>query len=342
MSKVEWLSVIVPVYNEEENIQPLHHALKQSLLLYKHRYEIVYVDDGSTDATFSKLESIMREDAHTFVVQLSRNFGQTAAIDAGIVHSNGNILVMMDGDLQNDPQDILRLVQKLNDGYDVVSGWRRRRKDARFSRRLPSWLANRLISFVTGVHLHDYGCTLKAYRSAVFDHIHLYGDMHRFLPAYAALYGAKITELEVTHYPRRFGTSKYGMSRTIRVILDLFNLKFQGNWGTRPIHGYGILGILWILLSFLLSLFALRRKPYSDVGTNRLILLSNSITCLGFGGICICIGLLAEGVMRIYHETQASPPYVVKAVFSKEKLAELQEKSLLKGFKGVVVREERG
>ena len=316
MNEVKSLSVIVPLYNEEENILPLHQSLESSLKFYQLPYEIIYVDDGSTDATFVELLALAREDPHVSIVQLSRNFGQTAAISAGIAHSNGTLLVFMDGDLQNDPQDISRLLEKLDEGYDIVSGWRRHRKDARFSRKLPSWLANHLISWVTGIHLHDYGCTLKAYRREVFQHVRLYGEMHRFLPAYAALYGARSAELEVAHHPRRFGTSKYGISRTIRVLLDLVELKFQARFATKPMHGFGIPGLLWLSLSFLCFLFASGSRFWSHNRERQRSSMagSNAIVCLGFGTMCLFMGLLAESMMRIYYESQGRPPYVVKTV----------------------------
>jgi glycosyltransferase involved in cell wall biosynthesis len=314
MNEVKSLSVIVPLYNEEENILPLHQSLGAGLKFCQLPYEIIYVDDGSTDATFVALLALAREDTHVSIVQLSRNFGQTAAISAGIAHSTGTLLVFMDGDLQNDPQDISRLLEKLDKGYDIVSGWRRHRKDARLSRKLPSWLANHLISWVTGVYLHDYGCTLKAYRREVFQHVRLYGEMHRFLPAYAALYGARSAELEVAHHPRRFGTSKYGISRIIRVLLDLIELKFQARFATKPMHGFGIPGLLWLSLSLLCFLFASGSRFHDQERQRSSIAGSNAITSLGFGTMCLFMGLLAESMMRIYYESQGRPPYVVKTV----------------------------
>jgi glycosyltransferase involved in cell wall biosynthesis len=226
------LSIIIPLFNEEENVQLLHQRLCESLGAYEWPYEIVYVDDGSTDATFSRLRQLAERDTHVCIVQLKRNFGQTLALSAGIEQSAGSILVFMDGDLQNDPRDIPRMLAKLDEGYDVVSGWRKERKDALLSRRLPSWLANRLIASVVGVQIHDFGCSLKAYRREIFTHLRLYGEMHRLLPAYAALAGARIAELEIAHHPRRFGTSKYGLSRTARVRLDLLRLKFESDFAT--------------------------------------------------------------------------------------------------------------
>src|SRR5205823_7170029 len=247
------------------------------------------------------------------VVRLRRNFGQTAAICAGVAQSRGEILVFMDGDLQNDPIDIPRLLQKLAEGYDVVSGWRKNRQDAQLSRKLPSWIANHLISKVTGVYLHDYGCTLKAYRREVFEHIRLYGEMHRFIPAYAALAGANITELEVSHHARRFGVSKYGISRTARVILDLITLKFLGSYGTKPLYAFGIPGLISLLLGGMLSGWALGQKllpPHVRVHRNPLLPLSLYFS--GFGMQSIMPGLLAELLTRTYHESQGKSIYVVK------------------------------
>src|SRR5579883_2681626 len=224
-----YLSVIIPVYNEEESIPLLHERLRLVLEKQSYSYEIIYVDDGSKDETLARLQHLVDSDPHVQVIHLRRNFGQTAAIAAGVAHSSGEVVVFMDGDLQNDPIDIPRLLAKIEEGYDVVSGWRKERQDARISRKLPSKVANKLISRVTGVHLHDYGCTLKAYRYEVLQHIRLYGEMHRFIPAYAALAGANITEMAVSHHARQFGKSKYGISRVVRVLLDLLTLKFLGS-----------------------------------------------------------------------------------------------------------------
>src|SRR5579864_6831146 len=239
----KYLSVIIPVYNEEENIALLHERLRNVLERQMFTYEIIYIDDGSKDDTFARLNILSRKDEHVRVIRFRRNFGQTAALAAGINYSVGEILVCMDGDLQNDPVDIPRLLAKIEEGYDIVSGWRKNRQDAQWSRKFPSMIANKLISMVTGVHLNDYGCTLKAYRHEIFKTVRLYGEMHRFIPAYAALVGASITELPVNHHARQFGTSKYGMSRVVRVLLDLITLKFLGSFGTKPLYAFGIVGL---------------------------------------------------------------------------------------------------
>ncbi|GAC1389787.1 MAG: glycosyltransferase family 2 protein [Ktedonobacteraceae bacterium] len=313
----KYLSVIVPVYNEEESVPLLHEKLKRILVGQDFSYEVIYVDDGSTDGTFSQLQRLVLHDAYMKVIRLSRNFGQTAAISAGAAHSTGEILVFMDGDLQNDPMDIPRLLAKLDEGYDVVSGWRKNRKDANISRKLPSLVANYLISKVTGVHLHDYGCTLKAYRREVFQHIRLYGEMHRFIPAYVATVGAAVTEIEVTHHARRFGVSKYGISRTVRVVLDLMTFKFLGSFGTKPLYAFGIPGLASLLFGGILSIIVLggRMLP-AQIRAHRNPLLPISIHFSGLGMQCIMMGLLAELLMRTYHESQGKSTYIVRNVLS--------------------------
>jgi glycosyltransferase involved in cell wall biosynthesis len=317
MTQQKDLSVIIPMLNEEENIPLLHKSLSQVLQEQAFSYEILYVDDGSWDGTFYQLSQVAMSDAHVRVVRLRRNFGQTAAMVAGVAHSTGSVLVFMDGDLQNDPIDIPRLLAKLDEGYDVVSGWRKNRQDAKMSRKLPSWIANRIISRVTGLHLHDYGCTLKAYRREVFEHLHLYGEMHRFIPAYAALSGATVAELPVAHHPRRFGSSKYGISRTVRVILDLTTLKFLGSYGTKPAYAFGIPGLLSLLLGSSISTALLGRKvvtPSHRLHRNPLLLIA--LLCLGFGMQCVMMGLLAELLMRTYHESQGKSTYAIRSVLS--------------------------
>ncbi len=328
MARSKYLSVIIPVYNEEENIPLLHERIHRVLSQQDFSYEIIYVDDGSADGTFPQLSKLIEHDLNVHVIRLRRNFGQTAAMAAGVAQSNGEVLVFMDGDLQNDPIDIPRLLSKLDEGYDVVSGWRKNRQDASVSRKLPSMIANKLISKVTGVYLHDYGCTLKAYRRSVFQHVRLYGEMHRFMPAYTALAGAAIAEMEVSHHARQFGKSKYGISRTFRVILDLMTLKFLGSYGTKPLYAFGIPGLFSFAAGGGLSLLVLGRKalpPHVRVHRNPLLPLSFLFT--GFGMQCIMVGLLAELLMRTYHESQGKSIYVVKEVLSSPELPVLEEKN---------------
>lgn len=337
IEKSRYLSLIIPVYNEEENIQLLHESINRILQEQDFSYEVIYIDDGSNDGTFRHLHQIAEHDAHVKAIRLRRNFGQTAAISAGVAHSTGEVLMFMDGDLQNDPVDIPRLLAKLEEGYDVVSGWRKKRKDAQLSRKLPSMLANRLISKVTGVYLHDYGCTLKAYRREVFEHIRLYGEMHRFIPAYAALAGASIAEIEVSHHPRRFGVSKYGITRTVRVILDLVTLKFLGSFGTKPLYAFGIPGLLSLSLGGLLSVIVLGRKVASpSARAHRDPLLPISIHFSGFGMQCIMMGLLAELLMRTYHESQGKTTYVVRSVITKKFSQEVDDESLTEKLPALV------
>ncbi|MBI4496784.1 MAG: glycosyltransferase family 2 protein, partial [Chloroflexi bacterium] len=253
-------SIVVPVYNEEENIALLHQAIQGAADSLPGSYEVIYVDDGSRDGSFARLEALAAGDPRVKVVQFRRNFGQTAAIAAGIEHATGDILIFMDADLQNDPADIPLLLAKLEEGYDVVSGWRIKRQDAFWTRKVPSWAANRLISAITGVHLHDYGCSLKAYRREVIQQVNLYGEMHRFVPVYAAWVGARIAEVPVNHRPRLRGTSKYGLSRTFKVALDLLTAKFLSSYFTKPIYVFGGVGLFLLALSVLAILLALFQK----------------------------------------------------------------------------------
>ena len=308
------ISVVVPLYNEEDNVQLLYEEIKGVLDTMAEQAEIVFVDDGSRDRTLAKLEAIQAGDDHVRVVSLRRNFGQTAAMTAGFDHARGGIIITMDGDLQNDPHDIPQLVGKLNEGYDVVTGWRHDRQDAFLSRRLPSQLANRLISWVTGVGLHDYGCTLKAFRREVIDNINLYGEMHRFIPAIASGMGISFTEVKVNHRARRFGTSKYGISRTIRVVLDLITVKFMLSYATRPLHVFGTVGVVSSLLGVLIALvLTVQRQLYGVALANRPLLLL-AVLLIFMGIQFITIGLLAELVVRTYHESQKKPIYYVRKV----------------------------
>ncbi len=309
----ESVSIIIPVFDEEESLPHLYESLTSVMAKLKRRYEIVFVDDGSRDLSFKVLEDIQKKDGHVVVVGFRRNFGQTAAMAAGFDYAIGDILITMDADLQNDPEDIPLLLEEIKD-VDVVSGWRKKRKDPFISRRLPSILANWLISKVTGVALHDYGCTLKAYRKEVIKNINLYGDMHRFIPAIASWVGADIKEVETTHHPRKFGKSKYGISRTVRVVLDLITVKFLQSFSTRPIHAFGPaglgLGALGLLISFYLSYVKIILGE--PIGNRPLLLLG--ILCIILGVQLIIMGLLGEMLARIYHESQGKPIFVVRKV----------------------------
>lgn len=309
----ESVSIIIPVFDEEESIPHLYQSLTNVMSKLKRRYEIVFVDDGSRDLSFKVLEDIQKKDGHVVVVGFRRNFGQTAAMAAGFDYAIGDILITMDADLQNDPEDIPLLLEEIKD-VDVVSGWRKKRKDPFISRKLPSIMANWLISKVTGVKLHDYGCTLKAYRKEVIKNINLYGDMHRFIPAIASWVGADIKEVETTHHPRKFGRSKYGISRTIRVVLDLITVKFLQSYSTRPIHAFGPAGLALGAIGLLISLFLSYVKIIlgQPIGNRPLLLLG--ILCIILGVQLIILGLLGEMLARVYHESQGKPIFVVKKV----------------------------
>jgi glycosyltransferase involved in cell wall biosynthesis len=309
-----YLSVVVPVFNEEESVALLHERLTEVLAELDRSYELVFVDDGSTDDSLAVMQRLATGDQRLRVIRLRRNFGQTAAFSAGFDHARGQVIVTMDADLQNDPIDIPRLLAKVDEGYDIVSGWRKDRQDRFLDRRLPSIAANRLISWVTGVHLHDYGCSLKAYRHEVLSDVQLYGELHRFLPALAQGYGARVAEIEVTHHPRRYGQSKYGISRTVRVLLDLLVVKFLLSYSTRPIHIFGLAGLLSFLIggALLFYLGVVRLIMGEDIGNRPLVLLAILLTMLGVQ--LITSGLLAELVTRTYHEAQGKPIYAVREV----------------------------
>ena len=309
------LSVVVPVHNEEGNLQELHDSLSLVLRELGTKSEVVYVDDGSTDGSLQLLRGISEIDETVTVVQLRRNFGQTSAMSAGIDCSRGDILVFIDGDLQNDPRDIPRLLEKMEEGYDVVSGWRKDRKDGFLLRRLPSLAANRLISWTTGVHLRDYGCTLKAYRRGVFEHIRLYGEMHRFLPVLAKTVGASVVEIPVNHRSRNQGVSHYGLSRTFRVFLDLLTVKFLSSFSGTPIYLFGGSGLVLIALSLISGLAMLLQKILYGVSfiQTPLLLLAAMLFILGFQSILL--GLTAEMLVRTYHESQGKPIYFIRRIF---------------------------
>jgi len=306
------LSIVVPIYNEEGNIPALHESVSRAMAGSGVDYELILVDDGSSDGSFRLLSELAAKDRRVKVIRFRRNFGQTAAMAAGFDAASGRVVVPMDGDLQNDPTDILNLLAKVNEGYDVVSGWRKDRQDTFINRKLPSILANALISRLTGVHLHDYGCTLKAYRREVLDGINLYGEMHRFVPALASQIGAKVAEIPVKHHPRLHGTSKYGISRTMRVVLDLMTVKFLLSYSTKPIQLFGKWGIYTLAAGFLSGGTTLYMKLFEHVSMNRNPLLILTAFLMFMGVQFIVLGLLGEVNARTYYETQGKPIYVVK------------------------------
>ena len=305
------LSIVVPVYNEEENVEPLIGEIHSALATLTKTYEILAVDDGSRDRTFAVLSRMQRCDPALSVIRLKRNFGQTAALAAGLAYARGNIVVLIDGDGQNDPADIPALLAKIDEGNDLVAGWRFNRQDPFLSRRLPSMIANRLISWTTKVKLHDYGCTLKAMRREIAKELRLYGEMHRFIPAIAYERGAQIVELKVNHRPRLRGTSKYGITRTLRVVLDLLTVKFLSSYSTRPLHVFGPIGVLSGATGFLFALYLTAQKFVYDVdiGSRPLLLLSILLIFIGFQ--FVTMGLLGEMLARTYHESQDRTVYVI-------------------------------
>ena len=305
------MTVVVPLYNEADNVGDLHRELTASLEGAGRPYEVILVDDGSTDGTPERIAAIESVDPRVRVLRLRRNFGQTAAFSAGFDHARGEVVVTSDGDLQNDPADIPRLVGKLDEGFDLVCGWRRSRKDP-VSKRAPSLVANRLISWATGVHLHDYGCSLKAMRADVVRELRLYGEMHRFIPAVASWMGVTVAEVEVNHRARTRGRSKYGLGRTLRVILDLFTVKFLLAYGTRPAHLFGVMGLASGGAGFAILSYLAWIKLFQDeaIGTRPLLVLGALLFLTGL--TLVSFGLIAELLVRVYHESQGKPTYVVK------------------------------
>jgi glycosyltransferase involved in cell wall biosynthesis len=306
------LSIVVPIYNEEGNIPGLHAGIRAALADFPLEYEVILVDDGSIDNSYPILTKIAREDRRVKVIRLRRNFGQTAAMAAGFDAATGRVLVPMDGDMQNDPADIPRLMEKIQEGYDVVSGWRKDRMDTFLNRKLPSVIANFVISLMTGIKLHDYGCTLKAYRCEIIEGINLYGEMHRFVPALASQVGARMTEIPVNHRHRLHGKSKYGISRTMRVILDLLTVKFLLAYSTKPIQLFGKWGIYTLLAAFLSGGATLYMKFFEHTNMNRNPLLILTAFLLFMGIQFIVLGLLGELNARTYYEAQGKPIYVVR------------------------------
>jgi glycosyltransferase involved in cell wall biosynthesis len=306
------VSIFLPVFNEEPNLWPLHSKLDEALRSLGRSAEIVYVDDGSSDGSLKILREIAQMDPRVRVVALRRNYGQTAAMAAGIDAANGKVLIPMDADLQNDPADIERLLLKLDEGYDVVSGWRKNRKDKMITRKIPSMIANRLISWIGGVPLHDYGCSLKAYRRESLQDVRLYGEMHRFIPIYAAWAGARVAEIPVTHHARTMGKSKYGLSRTLKVVFDLMTIKFMASYQTKPIYVFGSFGMLAFAISLLGGLYAVFLKIFHKADFVQTPLPILSIVMFAVGVQFLLMGLLAEMLVRTYHESQAKAIYAVR------------------------------
>jgi len=318
MEKKLDLSIVIPLLNEEENIPELYREVSEVLTGINNDHEMVFVDDGSTDNSLQLLKELQQKDSSVVVVSFRRNFGQTAAMAAGFDYARGDVIITMDADLQNDPRDIPLLLEKVAEGYDVVTGWRFDRKDPFINRRLPSMIANKIISKTTGVNLHDYGCTLKAFRKEVIKTIKLYGEMHRFIPAIASGMGISITEVKVNHRARRFGTSKYGISRTFRVILDLLTVKFLLSYATRPIHVFGMFGLASSGLGVLIAFVMIIQRQFWGIGMGDRPLLLFAILLLFMGVQFITIGLLAELQARTYHESQDKPIYYVQQVLRVE------------------------
>lgn len=313
------LSLIIPVFNEARNLPILYECIQEALNPIECIWEVIFVDDGSRDNSFEVLKSIAEQNPeHVRVVAFRRNFGQTAAITAGIDHAQGEIIVLLDADLQNDPADIPMLLAKLDEGYDLVSGWRKDRKDNRLTRTLPSNIANGLISWVTGVHLHDYGCSLKAYRKEALEGFRLYGEMHRFIPVFAHSVGAKITEIPVRHHERKFGKANYGLDRTMKVILDLFTVKFLLNYSHKPMRLFGGAGMGFISAGGIGLVYLFVRRTLENVSVLGSPLFQLAVMLLIMGSQSLLMGLIAELLARTYHESQSKPTYTIRTVLGKK------------------------
>lgn len=318
------LSVVIPVYNEARNLEILIPDLSKILSKIDINSEIIVVDDGSIDDTLEVLKSLQNKIPELKILRFRTNFGQTAALSAGFKHSSGSIIITMDGDLQNDPSDIPLLLEKMNEGFDVVSGWRKKRKDAFWTRLLPSKIANGFISYITGVHLHDYGCTLKAYRKKILINFELYGELHRFIPALMRWYGAKITEIPVQHHARKLGESHYGIGRTYRVILDLITVKFLMSFSTQPIHIFGGFGLINFALGLISLFIVILLRITMNFNMTGNPLLYASILFIFTATQFILMGLLAEISIRTYHESQNKPIYAIEQILEK-KSVEIEE-----------------
>jgi glycosyltransferase involved in cell wall biosynthesis len=311
--------LIIPVYNEAKNLPILYDCIQETLNSFQNIWEVIFVDDGSRDDSVEVMKSLVDKDPeHVRVIVFRRNFGQTAAITAGIDHARGETIVLLDADLQNDPADIPMLLAKLDEGYDLVSGWRKDRKDNALTRTLPSNIANGIISWATGVHLHDYGCSLKAYRREALEGFRLYGEMHRFIPVFAHSVGAKITEVPVHHHERRFGRANYGLDRTLKVILDLFTVKFLLSYSHKPMRLFGGVGVGLIGSGGLLLLYLFIRRTLEGVPVLGSPLFQLGVMLLIMGSQAILMGLIAELLARTYHESQSKPTYTIRTVLGKK------------------------
>ena len=296
-----FISIVIPVYNEEQNVEILYQEIIDSMIQPYDRFEIIFVNDGSTDSSFQKLIELHKKDNRVKILNFRKNFGQSAAMSAGFNFSKGDLIVTLDADLQNDPADIPMFIEKLLEGYDIVNGWRKKRKDKFFSRKMPSFLGNKLISFITKVKLHDYGCTLRGFKREVIQNLRLYGEMHRYIPAIASRMGIKSIEIPVNHRERKFGSSKYGLGRTMRVILDLISIKYLLSYSHRPLQIFGSLGLLMMMLGFVSGLYLTYVKYILHQSANRPLLFF-TVLAIFVGFQMITLGLLAEMLARIYHE----------------------------------------
>jgi glycosyltransferase involved in cell wall biosynthesis len=314
-SKIE-ISVVIPVYNEEDNVGLLYDNLEPVLSKLGRNYEVVLIDDGSKDGTYNKLRQLHEKNNHFKVIKFRRNFGQTPAMRAGFDFASGGIIITLDADLQNDPEDIPKILEKMDEGYDIVSGWRKNRKD-KVSRRFPSAIANKIISVLFGVRLHDYGCTLKAYRKEVLGNIELYGEMHRYIPAIASWMGVKVAEIPVNHRARKFGKAKYGISRTIRVILDIITIKFLLTYSKKPMQIFGFVGVFTSLAGFIVTTYLIVERLFFNQPLSSRPLFILSIFMIFIGIQLITMGLLGEIMMRTYHEGTGKSTYVIREIVDK-------------------------
>ena len=306
------ISIVIPVYNEEENIPHLAESLQSVLEKLGKKYEVLLIDDGSKDKSYEKLADIHEKNKNFKIIRFRRNYGQTQAMRAGFDNAAGDIIITLDADMQNDPSDIPAILKKMEQGYDIVSGWRKNRQDRLFSRRMPSVIANRLISRLFNVHIHDYGCTLKAYKKDILDNIELYGEMHRYIPAVASWMGVEIAEIPVNHHPRKFGKAKYGISRTVRVILDIITIKFLLTYSKKPMQIFGLIGVAASLIGLGLTIWLIVERLFFDIPlANRPLFILSIFIFLG-GIQFVTMGLLGEIMMRTYHEGTGKPTYMIR------------------------------